>query len=1794
MQIQDVSTTLIELLRRRVVCQPDRRIFTFLADGEVESAHLTYADLDHEARAVGAALQKLDLNGACALLLYPAGLEFISAFFGSLYGGIVPIPAPPPDPSRLQRTLPRLQSVAVDAGVRLGLTTSAMQPMIEELCGQVEELRSIRWLATDHLEEGLADQWTMLAVDPHAPAYLQYTSGSTSTPKGVMVSHHNLLHNSDYISRAWNYDAESIAIVWVPYYHDDGLVHGIIQPIFRDGPSFLMSPQAFIQKPVRWLRAISKYRATHTGGPNFAYDLCCARIKADECEALDLSTWQVAYNAAEPVRQETLEKFKTVFGEFGFRSTAFYPSYGLAEATLLVSTKNNSEEPLLCRVKVEELERSQRIVEASPSDTRVRTLVSCGIPVCETRIVIAEPNSLRPCDDDEVGEILISDSGVAQGYWQREEESERTFRARLADDTGERFLRTGDLGFIRHNELFITGRRKDLIIIHGQNHYPQDIEASVERSHSLLRPGCSAAFSLDIHGEEQLLIAAEVSGRHETVNYPAGGRPGLVTGNNLSFDAAAVISGIQQRVMQDHELRVYAVILLEAGSISKTSSGKIQRHFCRQDFLSGSFKVVSAWMVAFSEVDSLNTQTASAPAWSPELSREERRTAAQRYLVHELSRILKVADVGPYLDAPLSRLGFDSITAVELKFKIETDCGAIVPVGSLLQDITIAELADWVVDHVQNNGSKISSSAIQSSVYPLALNQEALWLGHQLAPQSAVYNLNFVARLKGSLNARALEHAFQRLADRHVSLRSTFEANETGPTLRVHAQGLIGFTEIDARSWSGKQLDSYVAEESLRPFDLAQGPLLRVALIGRSQDEHILLLAAHHIISDFWSLAILLQEVGGLYAGELGAETPPLELQPFDYTDFVAWQRNLLSGVEGSRQWQFWEQELAGELKPLELSRAKPRPPVRTFNGGAHHFNLDQSLTRQLKALARAEGTTLYVVLLAALQIVLQRNSGQEEILVGTPVAGRSRPEFSNVVGYFANLLIVRGDLSGNPSVKEVLKRVRRKVLGALDHQDFPFSLLVERLQPVRDPSRSPLFQHLFTLEKSRSATYEGLGLFAMGHPGAKLTSGPLVFESLELKPQTVEFETSLVMEEVNDSIFAVWQYNRDLYDGALLQRLSEQLERVLRSLPEYVERRIGSVPLLSDRERQFLLCECNASERRRGRTLLECFAEQVSRRGEAIAVVGEGGEQVTYAWLEQRANELSAYLRGRGLGAEDRVGVYLERSAWLIVALLGVAKAGAAYVPLEPRLPWARLEWQLSHGEVKLLLTETKLREQVPARISVPVLAVDKMLCATGSSGATEAEEHEWEERLAYLMYTSGTTGEPKGVGVSWGALDNFLQSMALAPGMNSADVMLAVTTISFDIAGLELWLPLREGGRLELASAAEVVDGQALQQRMRESGVTVMQGTPALWRLLLLAEWKGERGLRVLCGGERWSGELAAGLGERSAQVWNMYGPTETTIWSAARAVGKREERVAIGGVIDNTEMYVLDEGLELSGVEVWGEVWIGGAGLARGYEKRADLTAERYRPDPYSGRSGARLYGTGDVGRVGAAGQLELSGRKDEQVKVRGHRVELGEVEKELGQVAGVRQAVVVAQEEASGEQRLVGYVVKESAVGDWRGRLRERLPEYMIPSLVVELDQLPLTANGKIDRRALSKTKIERVDPGADHIPPRNHVEKLLTGIWSDLLGVESINTSSNFFELGGHSLLATQMLSRVRMSFQVELTMPQLFKSPTPALLAKAISRSQAEQTDKDALAELLATVKQLSAQEIQSQLALEQ
>ena len=1045
---------------------------------------------------------------------------------------------------------------------------------------------------------------------------------------------------------------------------------------------------------------------------------------------------------------------------------------------------------------------------------------------------------------------------------------------------------------------------------------------------------------------------------------------------------------------------------------------------------------------------------------------------------------------------------------------------------------------------------------------PLSFAQERLWFLEQLGVVGPTYNVPLALGLEGELDLRALERSFSELLERHESLRTRFALADGQPVQLIDPPQQWPLEVVDLSELALPARTSRVQElrqeEVLRKFDLSCGPLFRVGVLRLSAQEHVVLMTMHHIVSDGWSMAVLVRELSALYAAFVQGGSSPLAPAELQYADYALWQREWLSGQTLEKQLAYWKEQLS-DAATLQLPTDRPRPAVQSYRGAMLGFEISAPVSRRLKKLGHQEGATLFMVLLAAIQVLLSRWSGQRDIVVGSPIAGRTHEQTEELIGFFVNMLVLRTDLEGDPSFREVLQRVKEVTLGAYAHQDVPFEKVVEALQPVRDLSRQPLFQVDFTFQNIPREVLQLPGLKVRRiHGGEYITS---------------KFDLSFTVQESAGKVEGFIEYATDLFDRETIERLSQHLVRLLEGMAADPQSRISQLSLLSEVERQQLLAQWNetATAYPSDRCVHELFAEQVSRTPHAAAVIFEH-QSLSYTELEERSNQLAHYLQSQGVSVEDVVGLCMERSVALVVAVLGILKSGGAYLPLDSALPAERLQFMLEDSGAKVLLVQSASADCVSGYAGIQVL-VDEQWPEIGRFSTTAPIVNVQPDNLAYVIYTSGSTGRPKAVAATHGGVLNRVAAQEQIAPAATDEVCCQKTAIGFVDAVAELLVPLLTGRKLVVASESVGRDAQTLSAFIEASGVTRLVTVPSLAR----AWMEDERNVQRLKGLRSWtlSGEALSGKLLRDLQgqlpecrFINLYGSSEVAA-DAICYVSEGEDgfgaegSVPIGRPIANTQAYVLDENLEVVPIGVAGELYIGGAGLARGYVRRAGLTAERFVPNPFGG-SGERLYRMGDRVRWNTRGELEFLGRVDHQVKIRGFRIELGEVESVLLEHPSLSEAVVIAREDVPGDKRLVAYVVgAQIDTSELRTYLTRRIPEYMIPAAFVMLEQLPLSAHGKVDRKALPAPVIKQ--DTSTYAPPGTVLEQLLAQIWSEVLRIEPPGIHENFFELGGHSLLATQVVAQVRERLQLEMPLRALFESPTIAGLAEQLESLRREQ-----------------------------
>ncbi len=1314
------------------------------------------------------------------------------------------------------------------------------------------------------------------------------------------------------------------------------------------------------------------------------------------------------------------------------------------------------------------------------------------------------------------GELYIGGGGVGRGYWQEAGlTAERFVPDGLSGESGARLYRTGDLVRWRGDgELDFLGRVDHQVKLRGYRIELGEIE-SMLLQHGAVKQ-CAVILREDEAGDKRIVGYVVVDEKQQAVG-------------------AEMRKYLQGRV-PDYMVPSWIVELEE---MPLTPNGKVDR------------------------------KALPAPE-AGEGAAEGRaaKTALEEIVAGIFEEVLRREKVG--VEENFFEMGGHSLLATQVVSRIREVLSVEVALRALFEAPTVAGLAEEV-ERERNEGRGVDAPAIEAvsrdRELPLSYAQQRLWFMQELEPESAAYNIASGVRLQGEMNQTALRQSLSEIARRHEVLRTRFEVSEGRPVQVIEEAGEVELAIWDVSEVSEEEREERVREigreEGERPFDLEGGPVWRAGLVRMGEEENVLLVSMHHVVSDGWSTGLLVSEFTSLYESYRQGDRSRLAELEVQYADFAVWQRNWLTGEVLQQQLDYWKRQLA-QVSVLELPTDRPRPAAPGHRAGFVSFSLSTDLTQQLKALSRREGVTLFMTLVAGLKVVLGRYSGQEDVVVGTDVANRNRLETEGLIGFFVNQLVLRTEVRGEASVREVLGRVREVTLGAYANQDVPFEKLVEELSPERDLGRSPLFQVKLVLQNVPQGETRAVGLN---------------FSPFDATDGFAKLDLTLFLAEGPEGISGVAEYARDLYDAPSIAQLLGYLRRVLEAMAAQREQRVARICLMSEDERQQVLIEWNdtqvASDDRG--CLHYLFEQQAERTPESVAVIAEASH-LTYNGLNRRANHLGSYLRALGVEAEVRVGLCVERGLEMFIGLLGILKAGGAYLPLDPSYPSERLSYMLENAQVPVLLTQSHLRAHLPSAW-VQVIELDREWEIIESCTKTDLEAEVGGENLAYIIYTSGSTGPPKGVMVPHGGLVNYLMWAAKAYRVSDCSASVVHSSISFDLTITGLFAPLLCGRAVRLiaepdavsslAKAIEVSDCQAMV-KLTPSQLEVVQA-------MLGSEKATEFGKVLVIGGEalRWEELEYWRRHAGEIRLINEYGPTETVVGCCvyeAFTEGPFTGSVPIGRPIANTQLYVLDQGQQVALRGMVGECYIGGGGVGRGYWQEAGLTAERFVPDGLSGESGARLYRTGDLVRWRGDGELDFLGRVDHQVKLRGYRIELGEIESMLLQHGAVKQCAVILREDEAGDKRIVGYVVGsgEGKVesGEMRKYLQGRLPDYMVPSWIVELEEMPLTPNGKVDRKALPAP--EAGEAAAEGRAAKTALEEIVAGIFEEVLRREKVGVEENFFEMGGHSLLATQVVSRIREVLGVEVGLRALFEAPTVAGLAEEVERERNEGRGVDA------------------------
>ncbi|MCA2621160.1 MULTISPECIES: non-ribosomal peptide synthetase [unclassified Microcystis] len=1692
-----------QLFEEQVERTPDAVAVVF------EEQQLTYNELNCRANQLAHYLQSLgvkpdELVGICV----ERSLEMIVGLLGILKAGGAYVPLDPDYP------IERLSFMLEDAAVKVLLT---QQELIDKLPEHQAQLICLDadWTIISKLSKSNL----INTVTSENLAYVIYTSGSTGLPKGTLIPHQGLVNYLSWCTQAYNVEQGTGTLVHSPLGFDLTIT-SLFSPL-------LVGNQVEILAEDQDVETLSNSLRHHS-------HLSLVKITPAHLELLNQ---QLSPREAASRTMAFIIGGENLLGE----NIAFWQEF--APETLLVNEYGPTETVVGC------------CIYQVPMGKYISGSIPIGRPIANTQLYILDQN-LQPVPIGIPGELYIGGAGLARGYLNRPELTQEKFIPNPFDNSKvknqkSKLYKTGDLcRYLPDGNIEYLGRIDSQVKIRGFRIELGEIEAVLTQYPQV---------------QSSVIIAREdTPGNKRLVAYIVPEKEATPTPNEM-------------RQCLKEKLPEYmipsAFVILE--SLPLTPNGKIDRR--------------------------------ALPAPEQNYERTDKfilpRNPIEEILVTIWTEVLKVQQIS--INDNFFELGGHSLLATQLISRIRTNLSIEIPLRSLFAAPTIEELGQQI-QQLQQEDLTLSAPPIlprgEQSELLLSYAQTRLWFLDQLEPNSPFYNIPVALRLRGHLNQAALTQSLEEIIQRHEALRTNFVTVNGQPTQVIQTVIKWTVSVINLQHLSPEEQKNaakkLVKGQALQPFDLANEALVRATLIVLNNNEYWLSLCLHHVISDGWSMGVFIEELTALYNAVNQGQVSPLKPLPIQYTDFAIWQRKWFRGEVLENQLNYWKKQLAEAPTFLPLPTDKPRPARQSFTGAHQEFQLSLELTQKLTELSQQQGVTMFMTLLAAYGTLLYRYTGQSDILIGTPIANRNRREIESLIGFFVNTLVMRTDCSENPSFQELLMRVREMSLGAYTHQDLPFEMLVEALQPERNLSHTPLFQVMFALENT---------------PLSEVKMSGLTIDSLPLEWGTAKFDLTLSMQNTETGLMGVWEYNTDLFNSETVERMNGHFLTLLEGIIANPNERVSQLPLLTKVEQQQLLIDGHNTQvdYPADKCIHQLFEEQVERTPNDVAVVFEE-QQLTYNELNRRANQLAHYLQSLGVKPDELVGICVERSLEMIVGLLGILKAGGAYVPLDPDYPQERLSFMLEDSQVKVLVTQAKLVESIPEH-QAQLICLDTEWEKIAQNIPSNPESGVKPDNLTYIIYTSGSTGKPKGVLVNHANVVRLFAATDSWYHFNSNDVWTLFHSYAFDFSVWEMWGALLYGGRLVVVPYLVTRSPEAFYQLLCQEKVTILNQTPTAFRQLIQVEEslkgsfpplsRGVRGDRssttdndlslrlVIFGGEAleinslqpWFNRH----GDQCPQLVNMYGITETTVHVTYRPLSMTDldsTASVIGCPIPDLQVYLLDQYLQLVPVGVPGEMYVGGAGVTKGYLNRPELTTERFIPSPFEKdevipptplnkggtQGGAKLYKTGDLARYLPKGELEYLGRIDNQVKIRGFRIELGEIEALLASHPQIWETVVIVRDDTTGDKRLVAYIVPQSektiTINEIRQFLKAKLPSYMVPNAFVILDALPLTANGKIDRRALPPSESSS-EPSEKYVAPRNPIEDILVNVWSEILKVEKVGINDNFFELGGHSLLATKLVAQIRDHLKIELPLRQLFNTATLAELAQGIEQLKQQTPD---------------------------
>lgn len=1714
---------LIDFLQQQTSDQPKNPAFTFIENDQARS--LSYEGLHSQARAIAAGLLAKMSPGDRLILLCPPGLDYIRLFYGCLIAGVVAVPLYPP--RKRQRT-DRLDAVIASCGAKFAATSGDQFQNIQQFFQNSDALGEDSILCVDELliSETLA---MYPELKPDELAFIQYTSGSTGTPKGVMIEHRNIVANLQALQDTTGCHGDDVFVNWLPLFHDLGLLNTLMLPVFLGSHSVLMSPASFVHEPRRWLQAMSEYRGTIGGAPNFAFDLCVDKIKDEQLDGLNLSNWRIAFNAAEPIKSETLTAFTEKFASVGFKSSAIYASYGMAEATVFLCGGKTIAEPVLKNFDVAQF--AQGKVTDDSDASQLKTHVGCGQIAKHHKLLIVDPTSKEIKSDGKIGEIWVSGPSIARGYWQLDDINNTTFQAKTQCGKGP-FLRTGDFGCIHEGELFICGRIKDVMIVRGVNIYPQDVELAALRSHESNPAKEAIAFQVD--GEETVTLVQELKSVHV--------KSGL---------AQELCEAISAAITQQFELKT-RVLFIKAGTLPKTSSGKAQRSAAKRFYLEGELAIVHSQ----SQVESL-TQHSDLRS----LNDTERK-------IREIwCKVLNRQDISG--QSELYALGADSLDMTCILSRIQATWPVSLDMEQLYDSCTISDQAKLVSNALRNTSAPELQPirAHKTLSGPASNAQKRIWYMNQVDTSNAMLNLPVVLKLAGKLNLSEFADAVSMVLAKHKIFHTVYSHTEEGliQLLLNDASPVVQLLDLSTASNKQAKLEAEIDQLQACQFDLENGPVYKATLISLSEQETFFLFSVHHIAADAWSLENLIRQINCAYCAKPSAE---LDLE---YLDYSIWQYKDSVQAQLQKGQQYFLKHLNGSPKTSVIPTDYVRPARQTFSGTKHSVSISKELAESLSQLSTQHNVTLFTTLFSGFQYLLYRLSGQHDLVIGTDVANRQSPETQALCGFFVNQLALRNQVDSQSSFSELLTSNGKVIKTALAHQSVPFDSLIEKLGIVRQQHHSPLFQVKFLLNANPLESFT--------IPGIEISKQPLAVT-------TAQYDVTLSIDPQGDGSYSAnFHYNTDLFAIETVQQCADDYVALLTQVLQKAGSPLSLLPIASaslPQKHGYAIGHDNQTLQ--GQSIASMFVEKAAQQPDKTALI-YAQQHISYRELSKRAAQLASFLCDicpeNGL-----IGVHIPRSVEQVVCLLAISRLAQTFVPLDPDYPESRVHYMLENSEVEMVITFDAGHPHLEDYWGSVIELIDAEQFADES---TEIGHFPQAKENAYLLYTSGSTGQPKGVLISHNNLFNLCRWYIDFAELNGETRLLQPIPLSFDASIKNIFSPLMTGGTLVLPDQGPFDPAKLLQQ-IKEHQVSIINCVPSfIYPLVDLAavEYYAQlRSMRLLAlGGEATDLQRLNGWLNNSnceTLLANIYGPTECTDISVAWKGDARDLRGAmpIGRPIYNVSVEVLNGDGSPANYGVAGELRISGAGVGNGYLGSASANQR------FSQGEHGKQFLTGDLVRWDRDGQLEYLGRQDRQIKLNGIRIEVAELEKQLCAISGIDASRVL-----NVSDKLIAFVEPSDLTPPTPQQMRERLarhfPNSWLPKAFITLPQLPLLPNGKVDEKQLAGIDIPEQLLQREVQAPASELEGVVLSAWQTGLERDGICVADNFFDLGGDSIIAVKIVALLN-EHGVKTSVTHLFEAPTIIGLAEKIKDSEEQLVETEEVQTPGSTFDMLDADDLEA------